>query len=643
MNYKLLNEILIENDSDINEIKNMFKLTDDELFKIFLSTYKQLTPHLDKLDENQKKIIKKITYYLPVLANNSKDIDHKLSLAYIKKILNKINRILIYKKNDKFYLDLQKKLMDLQELLLYGKYNENNENNENNNSNDNNNNKYEFLIQVINEIRDTNIVSNILNKYPYYINLRSSNNIHIIINIFEEFEKCINNNLPINQILYYEKILEIFLDNDRIKLDNDDIDKIEQIINNIRSIIDINYSVKNSKYKQLNSCIEILKMKSIESNISQKNLRYLEEKYEIDTGFSTDVINELNIILNNYKNDINPIITIDGKDTTCFDDACQIRKIGNTYELKIFIADIASQIPLNSKLDIEASKKFANIYLPNSTITMLPVEISNNVFSLNNNYKKRVIEYKILINSDGDILEYSIDSKIIHIDNNLSYATVNQIIEGKKNVDYNLESTLLLLSELAQILRSKNKDKESYRITSDIVKSLDGRNLDKNQYQNRTKSEIIIEELMILTNYLSAYMCLKKGYPYIYRINEKMENTCLYNKLIELSKQKNIEDISKVLNGYAKSKYSAIASKHEGLNLSVYSHSTSPLRRYPDIVNQRILNDLIINKHEYMIDFWIKYLEENVDYYNDSERRNNEFLVNSIGVKRLIKKLDNYI
>ena len=79
--------------------------------------------------------------------------------------------------------------------------------------------------------------------------------------IFENFEKSIDDNLPINQILYYDKILEMFLDNDRIKLSNDDITQIESIIYNIDIIINKKFSIKNSKYKQLKSCVEVLKMK----------------------------------------------------------------------------------------------------------------------------------------------------------------------------------------------------------------------------------------------------------------------------------------------------------------------------------------------------------------------------------------------
>ena len=247
--------------------------------------------------------------------------------------------------------------------------------------------------------------------------------------------------------------------------------------------------------------------------------------------------------------------------------------------------------------------------------------------------------YDIILNGNGDILNYSVKRDTIHVDNNLTYGYANEVIEGKKNVDYNLELSLSLLNELTYILKNNNYQKEKYRITADIVRSIDGRYLYKNEYENRTKSEIIIEELMILTNYLSALICHEKSYPYIYRINQKIKDTIFCKKLIEISKDKNIEDIEKILEGYAKSKYSSIPGKHEGLNLDVYSHSTSPLRRYPDIVNQRILGDIIIDKKLDMIDFWSKYLEDNIDYYNYCERKNNEFLVDSIGVKKLIKKL----
>ena len=268
---------------------------------------------------------------------------------------------------------------------------------------------------------------------------------------------------------------------------------------------------------------------------------------------------------------------------------------------------------------------------------MFPSELSNNIMSLNTNGYKSVIEYKIRFDKSWNLLDCKISSKKVHIDRNLTYDYVNSIINNDCDNNYGLEYSLNILSDLSMYLRSKNKRKEQYRKTSDIIKILSGRTLDKNIYENRTKSEIIVEELMILVNYLSAYCCRDKKYPYIYRINNKIENTDVYKKIIEIANGQDLSNISKSLSGYAKSKYSAKADAHEGLNLEIYSHSTSPLRRYVDVVNQRILSDLIINEYKDNLEFWNRYIDENIDLFNKRDERNNGFLEDAIRYKSLTK------
>ena len=139
-----------------------------------------------------------------------------------------------------------------------------------------------------------------VNKYSHFVNLRDKSNTHIIIHIAEMFNKSINNDDPIEKITYYEKILELFLDIERIQLTDDDTNKLTEIICNSSVSNEKNNSKDDKKYKKINSFIESIKIKSIESDISRMNLETLKEKYDINAGFSNDAIKEMNIIL--YKN-----------------------------------------------------------------------------------------------------------------------------------------------------------------------------------------------------------------------------------------------------------------------------------------------------------------------------------------------------
>ena len=142
---------------------------------------------------------------------------------------------------------------------------------------------------------------------------------------------------------------------------------------------------------------------------------------------------------------------------------------------------------------------------------------------------------------------------------------------------------------------------------------------------------------MVLINYLSALICKENNLPFIYRTNKKLKDVEEFKKLVQIINDK--EEIDIVLDGYAKSTYSSVPLPHDGLSKEVYSHSSSPLRRYPDLVNQRILNDLIINKDSSMIKYWSNYVEENIDEFNSKEERNYNFLINSIKMKKLVKEI----
>ena len=628
MDLKVLNKILNMEDMKISDIINELSTDENELFDALFT----------KL-ENRIYVIRNLgNKGISNLINTSEyliKLFYRVDCNYIKENFNKYMQ---YTK--KVYGRLMNEIeIDDNELLVYLKDNMitihellSNINNEKNISN---NKKYEFLIQVIREVKDIDIIRNIINKYPYYTNLNNDDE-HIVTTLFEKYSNLIMSGEKQSIILYYENIIDLFLNNDRVKLNNKNKKKIKIIINDL-----INYINKNGsrgKNKKILSSIELLNLKLLRNNISQENLNLLEEKYDINSGFTKDSIKELNVIIKNYENIIMPIITIDDKHVTCMDDAFQIIDNKNYITLNVYIADAGNLIKKNSFIDKDAFDKFANIYLPGGgVITMLPSELSNNLFSLNTNGKKKVIKYSINFDKDLNIIDYKISSDLIQVDRNLNNYKIDKILNNQLGVDNSLDMSIKLLNELSMRLRNNNKDKYNYRMTSDIIKKIDGKTLCKNEYLSRTKSEIITEEIMVLINYLSALICKENNLPFIYRTNKKLKDVEEFKKLVQIINDK--EEIDIVLDGYAKSTYSSVPLPHDGLSKEVYSHSSSPLRRYPDLVNQRILNDLIINKDSSMIKYWSNYVEENIDEFNSKEERNYNFLINSIKMKKLVKEI----
>ena len=168
------------------------------------------------------------------------------------------------------------------------------------------------------------------------------------------------------------------------------------------------------------------------------------------------------------------------------------------------------------------------------------------------------------------------------------------------------------LSYLANKLRTNNTAKLNYR----EIKELRAHPTD--HASSSSLANIIIEEFMILTNYISAMELANKNLPCIYRVHANPEDTPEYSRLVELEKKIRsgketmfVQDYQKIMkelvNLYPKAYYSIDNIGHFGLNLDYYAHATSPIRKYSDIVVQRLINDLIF---QYPTDEVVKTWEE---------------------------------
>lgn len=363
-------------------------------------------------------------------------------------------------------------------------------------------------------------------------------------------------------------------------------------------------------------------------------LKQIIESNDINEEFPFEVIEESNnipdeVLEHEIKERINLInlstVTIDGLDTKDFDDAISCYKLdNNNYKLFIHIADVSYYVKENSAIDIEALHRGTSIYLPNKVIPMLPFKLSNGICSLNPNVIRACITLELEINQNGDNVSYQIYPSVIKPNYRLTYNDVNDLFENKNNtIPLDIKNNLFAARELAQILMKK-KEEEGY-IDFEIEEPkliIEDSKIKDIIIKKEGESEKLIEAFMVRANETVATMMEKNKFPSIYRIHDKPSIEKL-QELQELFKFSNINIFvpmdgspksfemmvqklksidfdsyikSFLLRTMQKAIYSAKNIGHFGLASKAYSHFTSPIRRYPDLLLHRLIRKYIFNK-----------------------------------------------
>lgn len=321
------------------------------------------------------------------------------------------------------------------------------------------------------------------------------------------------------------------------------------------------------------------------------------------------------------------IVTIDGDDTKDFDDAISVRKLNNgNYLLEVHIADVTHYVKEGTSLDAEAKLRGTSIYLADRVIPMLPTELSNGICSLNPNVDRFVLSCEMEIDKKGNTVKYEIYPGIINSKYRLTYQEVNKFYKNKKNFqDKNLEKMFNDAKELSDIIR-KFKIKEGYIDfeieESKIIVDEKGKTTDI-VVRDRDFSEMLIEDFMVRANETIAYHAFSKELPFIYRVHDKPDSERVINLqnvvdvlglktkipqtdnpkdfaiAIEKLKESRFDDFIKImmLRTMAKAIYSPINIGHFGLASDHYTHFTSPIRRYPDLMVHRMLRTYFFDNH----------------------------------------------
>lgn len=381
---------------------------------------------------------------------------------------------------------------------------------------------------------------------------------------------------------------------------------------------------------KLNPVGEVLEVLTAEEKLHTESVAIAQE-YGLPLAFNKDTIKESEKI-DPYVSDKEienridcrqiTTFTIDPDDAKDFDDALSIEFLpdGN-YRIGIHIADVSHYVPTGGALDNEALMRGNSTYLVGSVVPMLPENLSNGICSLVPDQDRLTFSVIVEISSRGRHLSHEIGRSIIHSNRRFTYGEAQNIIESGEG-EYAAELTAL--NALAKILRAKRMKKGSINFFSTEVKfELDsnGRPL-KILKREMKDSNMLVEEYMLLANVLvaekiSSAQTGRKAVPFLYRVHDRPDPEKLgdfinfvkslgyqvkgnvindpkeLNKIIESSKGKPEESLINeiAIRSMAKAIYSADNIGHYGLCFKHYTHFTSPIRRYSDLLVHRILDN----------------------------------------------------
>ena len=295
-------------------------------------------------------------------------------------------------------------------------------------------------------------------------------------------------------------------------------------------------------------------------------------------------------------------LTIDGESTLLRDDALSIKKDGTkdaVYIVGIHISDPAAFINPDDEFDIQLRNNYKAIYLPEDVIELFPHSM-NTKLSLDKGKYRKVISMYVVISSSGNIEDYTIKEDVIRVNENLSYNNSDNLLETYSG---DVSTKLAQLYTVASLLERKNPQKKLY------WDKKDNDSIDKEIKIHR--SDKIVNELMVLYNYLMAKFMYDHYYPFVYRIQNDSYIENMIKKL-NIKLDDSTENIIRSL--YLKSEYSTYPRYHNGLKLDMYSQVTSPLRRYPDLYNQFLIHNFYFQDKEMDFDYYNYQLL--VEYFN---------------------------
>ncbi|MDL0435108.1 ribonuclease R [Niallia sp. SS-2023] len=322
------------------------------------------------------------------------------------------------------------------------------------------------------------------------------------------------------------------------------------------------------------------------------------------------------------------IVTIDGADAKDLDDAVTVTRLENgNYKLGVHIADVSYYVTEDSPIDVEAQDRGTSVYLVDRVIPMIPHRLSNGICSLNPKVNRLTLSCEMEISPSGEVVSHEIFQSVIKTTERMTYADVNSILNDKDEELRERYAELVpmfeRMEELAQILRTKRMGRGAIDFDfkeSKVLVEENGKPKDV-VLRERSVAERLIEEFMLVANETVAEHFHWLQVPFIYRIHEDPKEEKLRrffefitnfgyivkgtaNEVHPRALQEIIEEVqgtpeemvisTVMLRSMQQAKYYPESLGHFGLSTEFYTHFTSPIRRYPDLIVHRLIRTYLV-------------------------------------------------
>ena len=360
-------------------------------------------------------------------------------------------------------------------------------------------------------------------------------------------------------------------------------------------------------------------------------------------------IDDTELLLEGYRDIRNRLVfTIDPVDARDFDDAISLDVVDGLWRLGVHIADVSRYVEWNSSVDLDARRRATSVYLVDRVIPMLPEELSNDICSLKPHHPRATMSIDLFLDNDARLQRYEIYPALIESSSRHSYEDVQRILEDDSGAVRTLSAPELnnllktgisngeyaarfeVLHSLARALSSQRQASGGIDfVTTEAKVKLDEAGVPLGiTLRRKTDATEIIEEAMILANTVIASYFNEKGFPSIYRVHEAPSADSMaelvpilqefdYFKevpksdivagkpqalqcILNISKGRPEEELvsSLLLRAMKRARYDAVCAPHYGLASKAYTHFTSPIRRYPDLIVHRMLKAQLGKKSE---------------------------------------------
>ncbi len=348
-----------------------------------------------------------------------------------------------------------------------------------------------------------------------------------------------------------------------------------------------------------------------------------------------------------------PFVTIDGEDAKDFDDAVFCKKTAKGWVLSVAIADVSHYVKPDSALDEEAAKRGNSVYFPGRVLPMLPEVLSNGLCSLKPKVDRLCLVCEMSVNAEGEVGRYRFYEGLMHSKARLTYEEVAKILvdqdETLKKQYKSLLEPLDHLYEIYQVLakaRQKRGAIDFEMPEAQIVFNADGK-IEKIIARYRNDAHRLIEECMLLANVSAADFLLKHKMPGLFRVHEG-PNSDKLDALRQLLSEKGLllkgglkpkpkdyarlmtqiqarSDVAMLqtllLRSLSQAVYQGENCGHFGLAYEAYTHFTSPIRRYPDLLVHRAIRHIIQKKRPNSFRYKPSELQSLGEHCSSTERR----------------------